>query len=97
MKTRNQRKLLLMLPVLVMPFLSLAFWAMGGGSGTDGNPERSDANNLISKLPDAHFDEKDKSLWDKLSLYRKAEQDSLKQKAAEKNDRRERIESTDRN
>lgn len=97
MKTQNQKRLLVMLPVLVMPFLSLAFWALGGGSGTEGNPERSDANNLISKLPDAYFDEKDKSLWDKLSLYRKAEQDSLKQKAAEKNDPYFRLKTLDTN
>jgi conjugative transposon TraM protein len=97
MKTQNQRKLLLMMPVVVMPFLSFTFWALGGGTATDVNHQRSDANNLISRLPDAHFDEKDKSLWDKLSLYRKAEQDSLKQKVAEKNDPYFRLKTLDTN
>jgi conjugative transposon TraM protein len=97
MKIKNQRKLLLVMPVLVIPFLSLAFWAFGGGRNTDQNEASSDNNNLISKLPDAHFDEKDKSMWDKLSLYRKAEQDSLKQKAAEKNDPYFRLKTLDTN
>lgn len=97
MKNQNQKRLLLFMPVLVLPLLSLAFWALGGGGTTiDGN-ENSESSNLISKLPDAHFDEKDKSLWDKLSLYRKAEQDSLKQKAAEKNDPYFRLKTLDTN
>ena len=86
MKNQNQKRLLLFMPLLILPLLSLAFWALGGGSTTIHDDPNSESGNLISELPDAHFDEKDKRLWDKLSLYRKAEQDSLKQKAAEKND-----------
>lgn len=97
MKNQNQKRLLLFMPVLVLPLLSLAFWALGGGSTTIDRHQNSKSSNLISKLPDAHFDEKDKSLWDKLSLYRKAEQDSLKQKAAEKNDPYFRLKTLDTN
>ena len=32
----RKRKMMLVFPFLVVPFLTLAFWAMGGGKGSTG-------------------------------------------------------------
>ncbi len=70
----RKRKMMLVLPVLVIPFLTLAFYAMGGGSI---KKEKSvSINGLNLKLPEANLKE-DKSL-DKLSFYDKADKDSAK-------------------
>jgi hypothetical protein len=73
MKNVKQRKMMLMLPVLVIPFLTMGFWALGGGKGKKTN-EVTKGLNL--ELPDANLKE-DKGL-DKLSFYDQAEKDSLK-------------------
>ncbi|MBB1287041.1 conjugative transposon protein TraM [Flavisolibacter sp. BT320] len=63
---QRRRKALLVLPLLVIPFLTMAFWAMGGGKmKTDGTKEKEDGINL--QLPHAQLgDDKDKT---KLSFY----------------------------
>lgn len=50
---KDKRKVLLFLPLLVVPFLVLAFYAMGGGQGNDDvNPKGAGIN---TRLPDASF------------------------------------------
>lgn len=72
------------LPVLVMPFLTMIFWAFGGGQGTAHTLEKETAG-LNLELPDAHFKNGDNA-WDKLSLYQKARRDSAKFAEARRTD-----------
>ncbi|MBS1525305.1 MAG: conjugative transposon protein TraM [Bacteroidetes bacterium] len=78
-----QKKFLLALPLLVVPFLTLLFWALGGGKQANAvaaNPNKG----LNTQLPGAQL--KDNSKEDKLSFYSQAEGDSLKFKQAQKDD-----------
>jgi hypothetical protein len=70
----KRRKMMLMLPVLVIPFLTMAFWALDGGKGTQEKVIAIEGLNL--DLPNANL--KDDKLMDKLSFYEKADKDSLK-------------------
>jgi len=82
MKTNvKKRKMMLVLPLLVIPFLTMAFWALGGGKG---KKEIAVTKGLNMELPDANLKD-DKSL-DKLSFYDKAEKDSLKLEEWMRND-----------
>lgn len=63
---QRKRKALLVLPFVVIPFLTMAFWAMGGGKGKDGN-KGSKSEGLNLQLPNAQLsDDRDKT---KLSFY----------------------------
>lgn len=75
----------MVLPLLVTPFLTLIFWAFGGGQGTATYGMEIKKAGLNPELPNAHFDERDNS-WDKLSLYQKAQRDSIKYNEARRND-----------
>ncbi|UEG54887.1 conjugative transposon protein TraM [Mucilaginibacter daejeonensis] len=68
----KQKKFLLVLPLLVIPFLTLAFWALGGGKG-DGQTIVQNKG-LDTDLPQAQFKDKEKS--DKLTIYQSAKRDS---------------------
>lgn len=60
----KKRKFLLVLPLLVTPFITLAFWAMGGGSVA---PKSMDSTNALNKeLPGVNIPEE---ALDKMSLY----------------------------
>ncbi|HEY8929585.1 MAG TPA: conjugative transposon protein TraM [Mucilaginibacter sp.] len=70
----KQKKFLLIVPLLILPFMALAFWAFGGGKG---NADVTTARNGINtELPSAQF-ANDKP-QDKLSLYDQATRDSAK-------------------
>lgn len=79
MKTQKQhsaaflkkRQFFLVLPLLVLPFMTLIFWAMGGGTDTLAAPTAQQG--LNDKLPDAQLD---KNSLDKMSLYQQAQKDS---------------------
>lgn len=69
----KQRKFLLVLPLLAIPFLDHGFRALGGGKRKRENGcqwPRSE-----SDLPDARL--KEDKLMDKLSFYEKADKDSM--------------------
>jgi conjugative transposon TraM protein len=70
----KQRKLLLVLPLLAIPFLTMAFWALGGGKGKEKMAVNGPGLNL--DLPDARL--KEDKLMDKLSFYEKADKDSIR-------------------
>lgn len=72
-KTRDKRKILLVLPLLVMPFLALAFYAAGGGKGSavDGLVASKGIN---TSLPDANF--KSAEPLDKMGFYEKGAKDT---------------------
>lgn len=72
-KIRNSRKVLLFLPVLILPFAALAFYAMGGGSGAPGITRQAGIN---TTLPDAAFSKQKPG--DKMGIYDQSDQDSAR-------------------
>jgi conjugative transposon TraM protein len=82
-KMLRQRKFLLVLPLLIIPFLTMAFWALGGGKNS-AEVGTSDSQGLNLELPGASLKE-DKAL-DKLGYYDRAAADSLKLQEQMKND-----------
>ena len=74
LKFLRKRKLLMVLPLLVFPFVTLAFWAMGGGRSSE-NRINSKQSGLNLELPNANL--KNDAI-DKLRYYEKATRDSLK-------------------
>lgn len=79
----QKRRFAMALPLLVLPFLTMIFWALGGGQGSIANAEEAPKEGLNLELPDAHFGMEE---WNKLTLYQKAERDSLKLEEEIKND-----------
>lgn len=84
MENQNSRKAraLLFLPLLIIPFLTLAFWALGGGKVETKGQTIHEGLNL--QLPSAHT--KDLKGETKLSFYETAEKDSAKLREEMKND-----------
>jgi hypothetical protein len=74
-----KRKFLLMLPVLILPFMLLAFWALGGGKG-DGYAGKTAQGGINTSLPGAKFT--DTRLKDKFTLYEQHKVDSAGVKEA---------------
>lgn len=83
-KKLNERKFFTVLPVLVLPFLTLAFWAMGGGRGSAAKAALAEEQGFNMELPGAAVRE-DKELT-KLGHYERAESDSAKLREQIKND-----------
>ena len=83
MKTSEKRKkLLLVLPLLVIPFLTVIFWSMGGGQSKKGSADIEKGLNL--SLPGANL--KDEKLLDKLDFYEQSDRDSMKLEEWKRND-----------
>lgn len=80
----RKRKMLLILPVLIAPFISLAFWSMGGGKQKSTFNGVAGTEGLNLQLPDAR-NRDDKELT-KLSYYEKAASDSAKREELLRND-----------
>lgn len=80
----RQRKMMLVLPVLVLPFVTMAFWALGGGQGDGSRNNTANNTGLNLQLPNANL--KDDKNADKLSFYNKADADSLKREELLRND-----------
>ncbi|MEP6750746.1 MAG: conjugative transposon protein TraM [Bacteroidota bacterium] len=84
-KFKRKRKFLLVLPALIIPFITMAFWALGGGKGTGAQAGQiKSPAGLNLQLPNANLKE-DKSM-DKMAFYQKAERDSEKIRDFIKND-----------
>ncbi|MES2456346.1 MAG: conjugative transposon protein TraM [Bacteroidota bacterium] len=66
----KRRKFLMVMPLLVLPFLTMAFWALGGGSRPLVTEVKVSAG-LNTVLPDAQL--KGKNDQDKMSLYEQAQ------------------------
>lgn len=71
----RKRKMMMVMPAIVLPFITMAFWALGGGKDTKANTT-SNQKGLNLNLPDAKL--KEENLADKLSFYDKADKDSAK-------------------
>jgi conjugative transposon TraM protein len=83
-KFLQKRRFLMVLPLLVLPFVTMIFWALGGGQGTSAHAHTVSHAGLNLSLPDAYFGEME--IWDKLSLYEMAERDSAKYEEARESD-----------
>jgi conjugative transposon TraM protein len=82
-KFLRQRKFLMVLPLLVLPFLTLMFWVLGGGKVNHAEAQQAQ-NGLNMQLPGANL--KDDKPLDKLSYYEKAASDSLRLQQLMEND-----------
>ena len=81
----RKRKMMIVLPVLVLPFITLAFWALGGGKAAGATIKQAKNDNRLNlQLPGARL-KSDKGL-DKMSYYEIALADSEKLKARMRND-----------
>lgn len=78
----KKKRMLLALPLLVIPFLTMAFWALGGGSGEKQVIDSAKGLNL--DLPEANL--KEDKLLDKLGFYDKAAADSMQREEWIRND-----------
>lgn len=83
-KEERQRKFLLVLPVLVVPFVTLMFWALGGGSGNGAMAQSVKKPGINTQLPDARFD--GEKPQDKMGYYDHADADSARMKEQWKQD-----------
>lgn len=83
-KFLRQRKMMLVLPALAIPFVTMAFWALGGGQGNANANLAENKQGLNLQLPDANL--KDDKNADKLAFYNEADADSLKREEHLRND-----------
>lgn len=72
-KKAKDRRFLVALPLLALPFITVIFWAMGGGTGAVGQEVNNLQTSLNPSLPQGKTDETPR---DKLSYYEIAEKDS---------------------
>jgi len=77
----RKKKFFMALPLLVVPLVTMVFWAMGGGQLT--TPTAGKPKGLNAQLPEAQISE---NPLDKFSLYQKAEKDSLNLASQRKRD-----------
>lgn len=83
-KEKKEKRFLLMLPLLVLPFVALAFWFLGGGKDDGKGEGVAKGSGLRIELPNANLRE-DKKM-DKMSYYDQARIDSLKRMEQIRND-----------
>lgn len=76
LKMLRQRKLLVVLPLLVLPFVTVMFWALGGGKVEAANTQAVEKKGFNIKLPDANL--KEGLSLDKMNYYDQATLDSIK-------------------
>ncbi|SMD44909.1 Bacteroides conjugative transposon TraM protein [Aquiflexum balticum DSM 16537] len=83
-KWKRDRKFYTIMPLLVFPFLTMGFWALGGGKGTENLGKEELEIGFNTELPKVAGD----ALLEtgKLAYYEKAAQDSLKRMEQIKND-----------
>ncbi|MFV8466958.1 conjugative transposon protein TraM [Flavobacterium sp. LB1P62] len=76
LKMLRQRKILLVMPLLVLPFVTIMFWALGGGKMDAANASFVEKEGFNIKLPDANL--KEGTALDKMNYYEQAALDSTK-------------------
>jgi len=74
-KTLRRRKMLLVLPLLALPFITIIFWSLGGGKMHQ-DPAKAPQKGFNLKLPNANLNEG--LTLDKMSYYDQAALDSAK-------------------
>ena len=70
----KKRKFFLVIPLLVLPFITMAFWALGGGKVSKQTANAADIKGFDMVLPSAQF--KDKKEKDKMDIYQAAGKDT---------------------
>jgi len=70
----RKRKMQLFLPLLVLPFMALGFYALGGGKGDSDLQAATVTKGINTELPGAQLKKDDTK--DKMSLYNQAQHDS---------------------
>lgn len=75
-KMLRQRKILLVMPLLVVPFITIIFWVCGGGKMDAANSLATEKEGFNIKLPDANL--KEGHNLDKMHYYDQASLDSIK-------------------
>ena len=80
----RQRRFFMILPLLVLPFITMIFWALGGGNMENANAQLLAKRGFNMQLPNAYL--RDDKRLDKMSYYEKASLDSIKMKELIKND-----------
>jgi hypothetical protein len=70
----KKRKFYLAIPVLIIPFLTMAFWALGGGKDGNKAAAAGPQKGINLALPSAQF--KDKQAPDKMDIYQSEKKDS---------------------
>lgn len=83
-KFKRQRRFLMMLPVLAFPFITMVFWALGGGTDAKAENTSSVIKGFNMHLPDAFL--KDDPSLTKMSYYEQIAKDSAKLRELIKND-----------
>ncbi len=78
-----QRRMLLAMPLVVLPFIIFLFWSLGGGKDAAA-AQAKPATGLNTQLPDARL--KNDSTENKLSFFQQAQRDSAKFAAQSKED-----------
>ncbi|MFV8347566.1 conjugative transposon protein TraM [Flavobacterium sp. ZB4P13] len=76
LKMIRQRKILLVMPLLVLPFITIMFWVLGGGKMDAANASVVEKKGFNIKLPDANL--KESIALDKMNYYEQAALDSTK-------------------
>ncbi|HWW43125.1 conjugative transposon protein TraM [Pedobacter sp.] len=79
----NHRKFLLVIPFLVVPFVTMGFWALGGGKG-EVEKKIEPVKGINSALPNADLSAD--STLDKMAFYDLAQKDSLKKNREDERD-----------
>src|SRR5690606_38260154 len=79
-KILQNRKFLLVLPLLVLPFVTLAFWSLGGGKNETNASEDVAQSGLNTELPEAKFNTEEKQ--DKFSIYEASEKDATNENSS---------------
>lgn len=82
-KMIRQRRFMLVLPLLALPFMTIMFWALGGGKVQDAEAQAGNKGFNLN-LPDANLKE-DKAM-DKMSYYDQASLDSARFQELVRND-----------
>src|SRR5690349_5010378 len=80
----RKRKMMMVMPLLILPFITMALWAMGGGKSAIQKTSKVQQQGLNLQLPNANF--KDEKLADKMSFYDQADRDSIKMAELVRND-----------
>lgn len=75
-KFKRQRRFLMLAPLLVLPFVTLFFWAVGGGKPDKKVSAASQQKGFNLHLPEAHL-KSDKGV-DKMAYYNQAAVDTIK-------------------
>jgi conjugative transposon TraM protein len=83
-KMIRQRRFLLVLPLLALPFITMIFWALGGGKVEKAQAQAAVKKGFNINLPDANL--KNDKPMDKMSYYEQAQLDSIKFLELVKND-----------